>query len=88
MAFEFFFLGLRKIEGVDLCQFREIYGEERFFKYNQAFILLSERGFINEKAIKTENCALYTEQGVLFSDSILEELAALRAEQIAIHRGA
>lgn len=77
LAFECFFLGLRKMNGVNLTEFREIYGEESYLQYYPALSKLSEGGFMDEKALHGESRAIYTEQGILLSDSILQELAAV-----------
>jgi oxygen-independent coproporphyrinogen III oxidase len=67
-VFEFFFLGLRKIEGVNLTLFTEIFGFNFLDLYKETFYILSHHDLV-----KLENNYLsLTKKGLRLSDSVIE----------------
>jgi oxygen-independent coproporphyrinogen-3 oxidase len=71
LIFEFFFLGLRKVEGVSLKDFKERFDQEVKEVYPVLLDVLLDRGLI---ALTDENLAL-SERGLLFADSVIENFA-------------
>jgi oxygen-independent coproporphyrinogen-3 oxidase len=70
LQFEFFFLGLRKIAGVDLSQFREEFGEANLQGYETIIKELVEEGFL----IRDGNIVALSARGVHVADSVVERL--------------
>lgn len=69
--FEFFFLGLRKIEGVRLADFESKYGLSPYRAYPRILELLTE-----ERLLKVKGGMLsLTERGLLLADSVIENFA-------------
>jgi oxygen-independent coproporphyrinogen III oxidase len=66
--FEFFFLGLRKIEGVFLPLYRERFGGPAFDLYNEVFDTLIAQGLAH---INGDYLAL-TKRGIRLADSVIE----------------
>ena len=68
LSFEFFYLGLRRSEGVSKLAFERYFGEPYAVRYGELIEQLQEGGFIQEEgdAIKL------TEKGIALSDSIFE----------------
>ncbi|NLF25914.1 MAG: radical SAM family heme chaperone HemW [Deltaproteobacteria bacterium] len=70
--FEFFFLGLRKITGVDLEEFEQRFGITADRVYGNAISLLNRGGFIKIE----ENRLKLSSKGLLVADSVMESFAA------------
>lgn len=70
LQFEYFFLGLRKISGVTLSEFRGRFGESALQKYNGTIQELVHEGLLKRNG---DELAL-TPRGVHIADSVIEKL--------------
>lgn len=68
LMFEFFFLGLRKIQGVCLDDFSVKFGKTVYDVYPTLVKVLSQQGFLTTR----ENFLSLTEKGLLFADTVIE----------------
>lgn len=71
LAFEYFFLGLRKTAGVSLSGFEEKFGKAVEDAYPKLLPMLKEQGLVR----KDGDALKLTRQGLLFSDSVLENFS-------------
>jgi oxygen-independent coproporphyrinogen-3 oxidase len=69
--FEFFFLGLRKVDGVALEDFQNRFGKSIYDIYPMLMKILSQQGFLQTK----EGRISLTEKGLLFADTVIENFA-------------
>ncbi|MCB0335682.1 MAG: radical SAM family heme chaperone HemW [Bdellovibrionales bacterium] len=65
--FEFFFLGLRKLDGVRLDEFRDLFGKEATEVYPVLLSVLEQEGFIEQQG---SNLKL-SKRGLLVADSVI-----------------
>ena len=72
LIFEFFFLGLRKSEGVSLEDFHERFGRPPAERYMATFEELEQEQFV----VLSDNHVRLTTSGVAVSDSVFERLLA------------
>ncbi len=68
LKFEFFFLGLRKINGVDLGKFDQIFGVGSVDEYREVISELEREGFLKH----SENSVCLTSRGITLADSVTE----------------
>jgi oxygen-independent coproporphyrinogen-3 oxidase len=73
LKFEFFFLGLRKIEGVDLGKFDEIFGAGSVEGYGEIVSELEREGFLRSEG----SCVRLTERGIALADSVTERFVGV-----------
>lgn len=69
--FEFFFLGLRKLDGVDLERYRELFNENARERYGHQIDSLCRAGLLCEKGPGLS----LTMKGLLVADSVIGEFA-------------
>jgi oxygen-independent coproporphyrinogen-3 oxidase len=69
--FEFFFLGLRKIEGISLDDFQERFNASVYDVYPMLMKVLSQQGYLQTK----DSMVSLTEKGLLFADTVIENFA-------------
>lgn len=76
--FEFFFLGLRKIKGVDLSEFQARFGLKAEQVYPTLLHILVEQDLV-----KIEDQSLFlSSRGLLLADTVIENFSRLGEEQI------
>ena len=68
LMFEYFFLGLRKAEGVSLAQFERFFGQKADNLYGAVMQVLVEQGLITRE----DDRAALTDRGVELADSVIE----------------
>jgi oxygen-independent coproporphyrinogen-3 oxidase len=71
LHFEFFYLGLRRMRGVSLDEFREQFGTEALASYEGVLSELVKEGYLEH----TGSTVRLTERGIVVSDSVYERLA-------------
>jgi len=71
LRFEFFYLGLRRMRGVSLDEFREQFGAEALEPYERVLTELIQEGYLE----RTGSTVRLTERGIVVSDSVYERLA-------------
>ncbi len=67
--FEFFFMGLRKLDGVQVCEYRRLFGRSLVEDYEDVMKPLISSGLIARDDKKVQ----LTWKGVLVADSVIEE---------------
>jgi oxygen-independent coproporphyrinogen-3 oxidase len=70
-VFEFFFLGLRKIQGVELSHFRRLFGLDARQVYPSTLEVLCERNLLEQHGDRL----FLSERGLMLADSVLENFA-------------
>ncbi|MCB0333498.1 MAG: radical SAM family heme chaperone HemW [Bdellovibrionales bacterium] len=78
LMFEFFFLGLRKIQGVTLASFRDEFGVSVEEVYGNILEVLVDQGLIK----KTQARIHLTEKGLLLADSVIGNFAEIDFEPV------
>ena len=71
LQFEFFYLGLRRSEGIDLHDFLKHFGAEALHRYELVLQDLQSEGFVHRE----NDTVTLTAQGIVLSDSVYERLA-------------
>ena len=74
--FEFFFLGLRKVKGVSLLQFKKKFGISVYDVYPILLKVLQEEGLV---LVNQDNLSL-TERGLMLADSVIGNFAELEVQ--------
>ena len=72
LVFEFFFLGLRKLQGVDLAQFEQWFGSPAEAYYGPTLDSLIDGGFLERDGSRV----WMSEQGLRVADSVIENFAS------------
>ena len=67
-CFEYFFTGLRKIEGVSIKLFEETYKVDFMEKYNDLVCKLEDHGYVE----KIDDMLRLTKEGIYIADSVIE----------------
>lgn len=70
MIFEFFFLGLRCLDGVDILKFERRFGPRCVEPYERIFERLRAAGLVD----RSETVLRLTRRGILLADSVFEQL--------------
>ena len=73
LEFEFFFLGLRKIAGVNLSEFRALFGESALQRYEMPINDLVNEGFL----LRNGTVVALSPKGIHVADSVVERLLLL-----------
>ncbi len=68
LMFEFFYVGLRRMEGVSLSEFSERFGPDAFGRYEERSIELEREGFVTRNGERLR----LTESGIAVADSVYE----------------
>lgn len=71
LGFEFFYLGLRRTEGVTKSMFQALFGEQAFQRYDPMLKELANEGFL----VFSDDAIKLTTQGIAVADSVFERLS-------------
>jgi oxygen-independent coproporphyrinogen-3 oxidase len=71
LSFEFFYLGLRRMEGVTRSRFCVLFGEEALQRYEPLLRELADEGFL----VLEDDAIQLTTQGIALADSVFERLS-------------
>jgi oxygen-independent coproporphyrinogen-3 oxidase len=74
--FEFFFLGLRKIQGVMLSDFRDEFGVSVDDVYSHLLEILSDQGLIE----RTKARIFLTARGLMLADTVIGNFSEIEKE--------
>jgi oxygen-independent coproporphyrinogen-3 oxidase len=71
LSFEFFYLGLRRTQGVTRSAFIALFGEQAFERYAPVLKELAREGFL----VLTDDEIVLSTQGIALADSVFERLS-------------